>query len=88
MVDIQTVSIAVASASVVAAATYYIFQIQHQYKLRQTDLVIRLYSTYGNPEFQEAETKTGLMEFTDYDDYRVYGISKLVSRFHNSSSPD
>jgi hypothetical protein len=69
MVDIQTVSIAIASASVVAAAIYYTLQIRHQNKLRQTDLVMRLYSTYGSPEFQEAEIKTGLMEFTDYDDY-------------------
>jgi hypothetical protein len=30
MIDIQTVSIAIASASVFVAAIYYIFQIRHQ----------------------------------------------------------
>jgi hypothetical protein len=51
---LQTVSIAIASAGVFVAAVYYILQIRHQTKIRQTDLVIRLYSTYGSKEFQEA----------------------------------
>jgi len=41
-VDIQTISIAVASASVTLAAIYYMWQIRHQTKIRQTDLVIRI----------------------------------------------
>jgi hypothetical protein len=40
VVDIQTVSIAIASASIVVAVVYYILQIQHQKKVRQTDLII------------------------------------------------
>jgi hypothetical protein len=46
MVDIKTVSIAVASASVILGAIYYIWQIRHQSRIRQTDLVIRL-SDFG-----------------------------------------
>jgi len=34
MVDIQTVSIAIASAGVFAAAVYYILQLKHQTKIR------------------------------------------------------
>jgi hypothetical protein len=68
MVDIQTVSIAIASAGVFAAAIYYIFQIRHQTRLRQTDLVIRLYSTWGSKEFQEAYEKTMIMEIEDYSE--------------------
>ena len=41
-IDIQTVSIAIASASVTLAAFYYIWQIRHQSKIRQTDLVIKI----------------------------------------------
>jgi hypothetical protein len=41
MVDVQTVSIAIASASIVIAVVYYILQIQHQKKMRQTDLIMR-----------------------------------------------
>jgi hypothetical protein len=36
MVDIQTVSIAIASAGVFLAAIYYILQIRHQTRIRQT----------------------------------------------------
>jgi hypothetical protein len=53
MLDIQTVSIAIASAGVFAAAVYYIFQIRHQKKMRQSDLVLRLDATFGSNEFQE-----------------------------------
>jgi hypothetical protein len=71
MVDIQTISIVLASASVVAGVVYYALQLRHQAKLRQTDLIMRLYSTLGNKEFFESYTKFMLMEFEDYDDYRT-----------------
>lgn len=57
MVDIQTVSIAIASASVVAGIIYYAFQLRHQARTRQTDLVMRLYATFSSTEFQDAWTK-------------------------------
>lgn len=49
--DIQTVSIAIASAGVFVAAVYYIFQIRNQTKMRQTDLVMKLYSQFNGFEF-------------------------------------
>jgi len=72
MVDIQllqTVSIAIASAGVFVAAVYYILQLRHQTKVRQTDLVMRLYSTFGSKDFQEAYRELFEMEFKDYDDF-------------------
>jgi hypothetical protein len=63
MVDVQTVSIAIASAGVFLAAIYYILQIRHQTRIKQTDLVMRLYSTLGSKEFWEALTKFMMMEF-------------------------
>jgi hypothetical protein len=71
MVDIQTLSIAIASASIVVAVVYYILQIQHQKKVRQTDLVVRLYSAFSGRELQEAyfDTVYG-MEFADYEDFK------------------
>jgi len=70
MVDISTVSIVVASAGVFAAAIYYILQLRHQSRMRQTDLVVRLYSAFSGKELQEAyfETVYGF-EFADYDDF-------------------
>ena len=69
MVDIQTVSIVIASATVVAGVVYYALQLRQQIKQRQTDLVIRLYSTLGSKEFYEALTKFMTMDFKDYNDY-------------------
>lgn len=53
MVDLQTVSVTVASASVVVAAIYYIFQVRHQRKTRDTELVMRLYAIFSKKEFQQ-----------------------------------
>jgi hypothetical protein len=69
MVDIQTVSIAIASASVIAGVIYYAFQIKNQTKTRQTDLIMRLYSTFGGKEFQDAWTRIRAIKFKDYDEY-------------------
>jgi hypothetical protein len=57
MVDVPTISIVVASASVVAGVIYYFLQIQHQKKMRQTDLVMRLYDRFSSNEFQDAWAK-------------------------------
>jgi len=74
MVDIQTVSIVIASTSVVLAAIYYILSLRHQTKLRQTDLVMRLYSDYRSNEFREALIKVMNLQFEDYKDYvKKYG---------------
>jgi len=74
VVDIQTVSIAIASAGVFAAAIYYIWQIRHQTKLRETDLMMRLYSILTDKEFQRDYGKIFRCEFEDYDDFvKRYG---------------
>ncbi len=78
MVDIQTVSIAVASASVVAGIIYYCLQIRHQTKARQTDLVIRLYTTFGGKEMREAWEKITTRECKDFSTYQdKFGLSDI-----------
>jgi hypothetical protein len=72
MVDIlllQTASIVIASAGVFAAAVYYILQIRHQKKTRQSDLVLRLYATFGSNEFQEGWTEFMKGDYKDYNDF-------------------
>ena len=74
VVDIQTVSIAIASASVVAGVIYYALQIRHQTKLRKTDLTMRLYTSWVSKEMTEPWLKVWNLEFADYDDFkRKYG---------------
>jgi hypothetical protein len=84
MVDIQTVSIAIASASVVAGVIYYTLQIRHQNrqmeqqnKIRQADLAIRInpWLNMSGVEFQQI-LKLGALEYKDYDDFvKKYGSS-------------
>lgn len=83
MVDIQTVSIAIASAGVFAAAIYYILQIRHQTKIRQTDLLVRLFSMTMTKDFAEAWEKVlGEREILDYRDYwRKYGFVEVDEVF-------
>ena len=69
MVDIQTISIVIASASVVAGVVYYALQIRHQNRMRQIDLIMRLYSAYGNEEYSKAVNRYLATEFRDYNDF-------------------
>lgn len=79
MVDIQTVSIAVASASVTVAAIYYVWQIRHQTKIRETDLIMRLYSTYGSKEYQDAWARVDANEIRNYNEYvKKHGLRDYI----------
>lgn len=78
MVDIQTVSIAIASASVVAGIVYYAFQVRHQTKIRKTDLLTRLYSIMVSKDWLEAWQKVQDREVLDHSDYlKKYGFVEL-----------
>ncbi len=80
MVDIQTVSIAIASASVVIGVIYYILQISHQSKVRKTDLVTGLSRDIAlDKEALDAYVDIVDSKFDDYDDFvKKYG--KLISK--------
>lgn len=74
MVDVlllQTVSVVIASAGVLAGAIYYILEIRHQSRLRQTESVIRLspWLNVDAKEMQEALTITCSIEYKNYEDY-------------------
>jgi len=81
MVDIlllQTVSIAIASAGILIAAIYYLLQIRHQTRMRQTDLVMRLYRDWGSEDLQKAAATIVGLEFKDYDDYVKKYMPSLI----------
>jgi hypothetical protein len=74
LVDVQTVSIAIASVSVTVAAIYYIFQIRNQTRIRKTDFVTKLASTWNSKEYAEASFRVLLLEFKDYEGFvKKYG---------------
>ncbi len=76
MVNVQTISIAVASLSVVAGVVYYAIQIRHQSKTRQMDLLMRLYLTWGSEDMKKALQGVFALEFGDYEDFiKKYGLA-------------
>jgi hypothetical protein len=78
MVDVQTVSVVIASASVVAGVIYYLFQIRLQTKARQTDLVIRLYTTFASKEMRQTWEKVRTREDLDFEAYQEkFGLSDV-----------
>jgi hypothetical protein len=77
---LQTVSIGIASASIVIGVVYYILQIRHQTKMRQTDLVMRLYSQFSSLEFQKIWGEIQKREAQNYHDYeRKYGLADALT---------
>jgi hypothetical protein len=61
------VSIVIAAVSVAAASTFYSSQIRNQLRLRKTDLVMRLYSTWDSLEFQRSVHHVYWADFHGYD---------------------
>jgi hypothetical protein len=78
MADIQTVSIGIASASVVVGVIYYAFQLRNQTRTRQTDLVMRLYASFSSNEFQDAwaKVRARASDFESIDD--IYDFDEKV----------
>src|SRR5215831_11791164 len=64
---VTAVSIVIAAASVAAASTFYSFQIRNQLRVRKTDLVMRLYTTWDSLQFQQAFHTVYWADFHDYD---------------------
>lgn len=75
MVDITEVSAIVAAAGVLVGVVYYVLDLRHQSKMRQTDLLVRLFSTLMSRDWLEAWEKVRDRETLDYDDYKEkYGL--------------
>jgi hypothetical protein len=92
MVDVTEISAIVAAAGVLIGVVYYILDMRHQEKIRKTDLVVRLYSTWESKDFSEATLKTWNLEFKGYDDFvknygpwfsdtEVYSALRMVCNF-------
>jgi hypothetical protein len=74
LVDITEISAIVAAAGVVIGVVYYVLEIRHQSRMRQTDFIVRLYSTYGSKEFHDTLMELQSLHFNDYEDFvKTYG---------------
>jgi hypothetical protein len=69
--DVQTVSILIASISVIGSAVYYLLETRHQRRVRQTESIIRFspWFSMDAKDIQEAISNVCSTEYTDYNDY-------------------
>jgi len=71
MVDITEISAMVAAAGVLVGVVWYILDMRNQTRLRQTDMVMRLYEVFATMEFQkEMFTLMTDIEIKDYNTFR------------------
>jgi hypothetical protein len=83
MVDVQTISIAIASASVVAGVIYYVLQIRHQDKIRHLDLFMRIYSTWGSEDMLNAHRRFMVLKVENYDSFvKEHGSVTEISQLY------
>jgi hypothetical protein len=71
VLDVPTVSVVIASSSVVIGAIYYMLETRHQRRMRQTENILRLspWFSMNAKEIQDAITRVCSAKYTDYEDY-------------------
>jgi len=80
VVDITEISAMVAAAGVLVGVVYYILDMRNQSRMRQTDLVMRLYSQFSSLEFQKIWGELQKREAQNYSDYdRKYGLADATA---------
>ena len=74
MLEISSISAVVAAVGVIVGVTLAYLEVRTLARQRQTDLVMRLYSTFGSKEFLQARRAVMDLKFVDYSDYvKKYG---------------
>jgi len=76
MVDITEISAMVAAAGVLVGVVYYILDMRHQSKVRETDVIVRMNPSFSLSliDWQQAAFKIANLQFKDYDDFvQKYG---------------
>ena len=74
MLDIPSISAIVAAVGVIVGVVFTVMELRNLVKQRQTDLVVRLYSTFIGKECLDATMEFLALQFEDYNDYvKKYG---------------
>jgi hypothetical protein len=74
--DISSITGIITAVGVVVGVIYYILEIRHQTRIRETDLAIRMNPSFNLTaiEAQQAMAKVIALEYKDYDDFaKKYG---------------
>jgi len=76
--DIPSISAIIAAVGVLIGVVLTVLEVRNLVETRQTDLVIRLYSTFGSNELQDAWEKTQTREYKDFNAYKTeYGLREV-----------
>lgn len=79
MVDFAEIPAIVAALGVIVGVVFTVLELRNLVKQRQTDLVMRLYSTYGSEEFQTANRRLFDIAVKDYASFlKQYGASDVL----------
>ena len=83
MIDITEISAVLAAAGVLVGVVYYILEIRHQTKIRETDLEIRMNPVFNLTaiELQQAQLEVYALEYNDYDDFLVWESLLCTSEY-------
>ena len=82
MLDIPSISAIVAAIGVLVGVVLTVLELRHLVKERQSDLLVRLFSTAGSKDWLEAWMKVRDRETLDYDDYKEkYGFVEINEVF-------
>ena len=75
MAGITEISAFVAAAGVLVGVVYYVLDMRNQNKVRQMDMIMRLYSYYCSEEYSKASGRYMATEFKDFEDFQQkYGV--------------
>jgi len=86
MVDLQTISVVIASLSVAIAALYYMVVIRNTIRTRQAQLFMNIFSSWMDPEYLRLSYKLRHMNWRDYEDFLdKYGLDKPEERLPYSA---
>jgi hypothetical protein len=81
MVDVYEISAVVAAVGVLIGLVYYILDMRNQSRIRQTDLVMRLYSIFGSKECMEAHHQLMTIEANNINEFmkKYSGLPERLS---------
>jgi len=78
MVDVTEISAVIAAIGVLVGVVYYILDMRHQTRMRDTDFIMKLYSQFNSLEFQKMWSEVLRRDAKDLDDYhKKYGMAEF-----------
>jgi len=81
MIDISTLSVVIAAASVVIGVVFAVLQLRDLVKARQMDLLMDLYLTWGSEDMKKAHGRFLALEIKDNDSFvKKYGAINSPER--------